>query len=78
MTDDNIATGTYTTTVISSKWDCGKKKSQLASLCPAREVIRATFWHPAPLAVSIDVVVDNLCVDFRRVESHEGVKCSEL
>jgi len=26
MTDNNIATGTYTITVVSSKRDCGKKK----------------------------------------------------
>jgi hypothetical protein len=78
MTDDNIATGTYTITVILSRRDCDQKKRQLTSLCPTREIIRATFRHPAPLAVSIDIAIDNLCVNFRRVESHEGVKCSEL
>jgi hypothetical protein len=54
------------------------KKGQLTSLRPTREIIRATIRHPAPLAVCVDVIINNLCVGFWRVESHEGVKCSEL
>jgi hypothetical protein len=76
MTDNNIATGTYS---ITSKPEEGlARESQLTSLCPTREIIRATFRHPVPLAVSVNVIINNLCVDFGRVESHERVKCSGL
>src|SRR5258708_28522712 len=55
-----------------------QEKGQPTSLRPARKIVRATIWHPAPLAVCVDVVIDNLCVGFGRVESHEWVKYSEL
>jgi hypothetical protein len=74
MTDNNIATGTYS---ITSKEGLARK-SQQTSLRPTREIIRATFRHPPPLAVCVNVIINNLCVDFGRVESHEWVKCSEL
>lgn len=74
MTDNNIGTGTYP---ITSK-DYLTRKSQLTSLRPTRKIIRATIRHPASLAICVNVIINNLCVDFGRMESHERVKCSEL
>src|SRR5260221_6239711 len=54
------------------------KETKPASLSPAGEVVRSTIWHPAPLAICVDVAVNNLRIDVGRVEGHERGKCSEL
>ena len=47
MTNNNIATGTYTTTVVSSKQDCGKKNvNQPPCVQPGRLFARHSGIQP--------------------------------
>lgn len=77
MSNDNVTARAYRTASNEQKRQ-GATEEQPTSLRPAGEVVRTTLWHPASLAIPVDVTVDNLRVYFGRVKGHEGIERSEL